>query len=462
MKGTPYVTKEAILKRALEIKGIPLRDIDKTGRLSIGKGAVGVTIEENWFGYPPNSESEPDFPEAGVELKAIPYVHVKKEIRAKERLVCNIINYMEEYKRTFETSSFLHKCQTILLMPYESFPNIPKGDFFIAAAILFSFPEKDLIQIKQDWEAIIAKIRAGKADELSERDTMYLAACTKGSKATDLRYQPFSDRKAKQRAYSLKASYMTQILRHYVFGEEESPQIIKSVEELRKNTFEEYVVSKIRPFYGKTEDQLRAIFGVKSNAKHINEILLARMLGVKGRISKTEEFQKANIVPKTIKVGKNGKIKESMSFPEFDFVALSKETNWEESVLYEYLSATKFMFVIFRVQEDGKSVFEKCMFWTIPDEDLKEVEKVWKRTVDTLNEGVILTPVKRISKKDPTKFDVIMLNNLPKASENRVAHVRPHARRSTDTMLLPDNRRMTKQSFWLNHTYIEKQIKDKT
>ena len=67
MEGTYYKTKEAVLRRAQELKGIPLHDIDKTGRLSTGKGGIGTTIEENWFGYLPNSESEPDFPEAGVE-----------------------------------------------------------------------------------------------------------------------------------------------------------------------------------------------------------------------------------------------------------------------------------------------------------------------------------------------------------------------------------------------------------
>ena len=32
VEGTQYVTKESILRRAQEIKGIPLRDVDKTGR----------------------------------------------------------------------------------------------------------------------------------------------------------------------------------------------------------------------------------------------------------------------------------------------------------------------------------------------------------------------------------------------------------------------------------------------
>jgi len=128
MEGTEYRTKESILRRAQEVIGIPLKDVDTTGRLATGKGAIGTVIEESWFGYSPNSESEPDFPEAGVELKVTPYLRGRNGIRAKERLVCNIINYMEEYDKTFHTSAFWHKCETILLMSYEHLLDRPKGD----------------------------------------------------------------------------------------------------------------------------------------------------------------------------------------------------------------------------------------------------------------------------------------------------------------------------------------------
>ena len=151
LEGTVYTTKESILKRAQEAIGIPLKEIDSTGRLSTGKGAIGTVIEESWYGYTPNSESEPDFPEAGVELKVTPYVRTAHGIRAKERLVCNIINYMDEYKKTFKTSAFWHKCNTMLLMSYEHLYDVSKGDYTIDAAVLFSFPEEDLVIIENDW-----------------------------------------------------------------------------------------------------------------------------------------------------------------------------------------------------------------------------------------------------------------------------------------------------------------------
>ena len=448
MEGTEYVTKEAVLRRALEAIGIPLREIDKTGRLSTGKGAIGTVIEESWYGYSPNNESEPDFPEAGVELKVTPYVRGKNGIRAKERLVCNMINYMEEHCKDFHTSAFWHKCNTMLLMSYEHLKEIPKGDYTIDRAVLFSFPEEDLPIILHDWETIMDKVRSGRAHELSEGDTMYLAACTKGANANSRTDQPFSDIPAKTRAYSLKSSYMTQILNRYIFGDIVSTKIIKDPEILRKRSFEEYVIQKISKYYGLTQRQLKEMFDIDSTAKSLNDMLLSRMLGISGRIASTEEFQKANIVPKTIRIQRNGRIKESMSFPTFDFIELSKEEEWEESEFYNYLAPTKFMFVIFEENDGGEYVFTRVKFWNIPSADLDEVGRVWQMTVKAIREGVILTPSPRgIS------------NNLPKQADSPVAHVRPHAKNAADTLPLPDGRQMTKQCFWLNNSYIEQQVK---
>lgn len=464
MEGTTYMTKGAVLKRAREIIGIPLKEIDKTGRLKTGKGAIGTTIEESWYEYTPNAEAGPDFSEAGVELKVAPYIRGKKGIRAKERLVCNIINYMEEYSKTFYTSAFWHKCQTMLLMSYEHRDGVPKGEFTIDEAVLFRFPEEDLAIIEKDWEIIMSKVRAGQAHLLSEGDTYYLAACTKGATAESVREQPFSTVPAKQRAYSLKAAYMTSVLTRYIFGSQESERIVKDWRVLQERSFDQYVIDKISPYIGMTQDELKSRFGVKSTAKNLNEMLLARMLDVKGNIASTDEFKKAGIIPKTIRVRRDGTIKESMSFPAFDFIRLSRETVWEESELYNYLSPAKFLFVIFREDERGGLVFDRLKFWNIPADDLEEVRRVWERTVQTIREGVQLrcTPHR-------------VINDLPKRLESPVAHVRPHSSLSfyeledgtrfgtgtfADANRLPDGRWMTKQCFWLNNTYIAEQIKN--
>ncbi|MCD8210811.1 MAG: DNA mismatch repair protein MutH, partial [Prevotella sp.] len=447
MEGTVYKTKESVLHRAQEIINIPLGDIDTTGRLSTGKGAIGTVIEESWFGYRPNNDANPDFPEAGVELKVTPYFYNKKgEISAKERLVITIINYMTEYLKTFEESDFWHKSETLLIMSYEHLKNVPKTAFTISKAILFSFPEEDLLIIKDDWGKIIAKIKAGEAHLITEGDTMYLVACPKGATSKTLREQPFNTIPAKQRAYSLKQKYMTMILRKYIFGKDESERVIKDWHVLEHKNFEQYIVEKLVLYYGKTQEQLKEIFGINSSAKNINELLLAKMLDVKGKITCTTEFQSACILPKTIRIQKNGHIREDMSFPSFEFIKIIKET-WEDSKLRNYLEPTKFLFVIFQENEDGELVFNRVMFWNMPAKDLEEVRRVWERTISIIKEGVKLYSDGRVVK-----------NNLPKKSESPIAHVRPHARNANDTCLLPNGEVMSKQCFWLNNKYIERII----
>ena len=240
---------------------------------------------------------------------------------------------------------------------------------------------------------------------------------------------------------------MTGILNSYVFGNEKDEHIIKDWHELEKTTFEECVIRRLSAYYGKTQAMLKKQFEIESTAKNLNEVLLSKMLGVEGKIAYTEEFQNASIVPKTIRVQQSGHIKESMSFPTFRFTEIIKET-WEDSEFRNYLEPTKFLFVIFQENPFGEYVFQRVLFWNIPSEDLEEVRRVWERTVQIIKEGVQL------------RFDgKVMRNNLPKQSESRVAHVRPHARDMSDTYPLPDGRSMPKQCFWLNRTYIEDVIK---
>lgn len=464
MEGSPYLTKGAVLRRAQEIVGVPLGEVDKTGRLATGKGAVGTVIEESWFGYRPNSDAEPDFPEAGVELKATPYVRTPEGVKAKERLVCGIIDYMTEHAKTFEDSSFWHKCAHMLLMSYEHRADVPKAAFTIDRAVLFSFPQEDLPIIQRDWETIMGKVRRGEAHLLSEGDTFYLAACTKGKNAKQsAREQPFSPIPAKQRAYSLKPSYMTRILNTYIFGDAPCERIVKDWRLLAERPFEDYIAEELRPYLGMSQRQLMERFGVTGTPKHLNEILLSKMLGIQGKVSATEEFQSASIIPKTIRIQRDGTIRESMSLPPFDFIELTQET-WEESALRDLLAPSKFLFIMFREDAAGRYVFDRARFWNIPEDDLEEVRRVWERTVQTVRRGVRLSP-------SPCG----MRNDLPKQSESPVAHVRPHASRSfyvledgtqfgsggpADARQLPDGRWMTTQSFWLNNTYIRRQIED--
>ena len=152
-----------------------------------------------------NSRAEADFVNLGLELKVTAIKeNKKKEFSAKERLVLNIINYEEDYKDSFDNSAFWQKNKNLLIVFYLYKDDLDKKEFPIVKSVLHEFDPADLEIIKQDWQTIINKIKQGEAHNISESDTMYLAACTKGVNANSVRKQPFSAIPAKQRAFLLK------------------------------------------------------------------------------------------------------------------------------------------------------------------------------------------------------------------------------------------------------------------
>lgn len=421
-------------------------DVDEKKR---NKGNLGQIIEEKFFHYECNSDSRADFHDAGVELKVTPYkINKNGSISAKERLILTMIDYFSVVNESFEDSHMWRKSRLILLIYYLWQQDIKQNiDYKIGYSRLFTPPEQDLMIIKHDYQVIVEKIRAGRAHELSEADTLYLGAAPKASTSADRRKQPFSDELAKPRAFAFKNSYMTYVLNTYILPGKQTYEPIMSDE--TSDSFEEYVTGKIAGYRGRTVGDLCMEFDIdiEKKPKSLEAMLAYRILGIKG--NRAEEFEKANVVVKTIRVGSNGKIKESMSFPAFKFKELLQE-EWEDSTFGNYLRETRFLFVVYKFDENGELRLKGSQFWNIPYDDLEnEVKQVWEKTVDVIKEGLRVDIVNGVRR-----------NNLPKASENRVSHVRPHAQNANDTYELPDGRMYPKQCFWLNNSYILSQLDD--
>ncbi|XJS10918.1 Sau3AI family type II restriction endonuclease [Aerococcaceae bacterium WGS1372] len=450
---------DELLAIAMSAEGKQIREFDINNRLKAkrNKGGIGQIIEEGLYGYEVNSTSEADFAELGVELKVTPVkINKNKTLSAKERLVLNIINYMEEVSYTFETSSFWKKNEKLMLMYYLWESEISRAEYRIIKSVLFTYPEEDLEVIKNDWEIIVGKIRAGKAEELSEGDTMYLGACTKGASSKSLRDQPYSDVKAMQRAFSLKQSYMTVLVRKHINNEE----IVSftSSEELSKKSLETILNERFEPYIGMNVIEISQKIGYKINPSNKSTIanMISAMLGIKGtKLDKIEEFAKANIQFKTIRLEPNGLPKEHMSFENVDFDSWISEP-FENSQFYKRFEQTKFLFIIFQFKETQKEnhkrvpYFKNVVLWNMPEKVIQsELKDMWSQGRITLEKGVKLIPTnKGIS------------NNLPKATENPVTHIRPKARKAADTVKLPDGQFITKQAYWLNREYIAEIVKN--
>lgn len=174
---------DSIINHAKKLKNTSLRQAcsDEIDHADFkGKGSFGQLLEKFYFGYEPNSNAEADFLEAGLELKASPLKTLKNgDIRSKERLVLNIINYLEVHKEDFENSTFLKKNAHLLLVFYLYEKDKNLLDYVIKLVDGWKYPDEDLAIIRHDWQTINQKIKDGKAHELSEGDTFYLGACTK-------------------------------------------------------------------------------------------------------------------------------------------------------------------------------------------------------------------------------------------------------------------------------------------
>ena len=84
------------------------------------KGKLGQLIEEKYFHYRCNSDSDADFKEAGVELKVTPYkINKNGKQVAKERVSLTMINYMDVVEESFFASHLWKKCGLILFVWYQ-------------------------------------------------------------------------------------------------------------------------------------------------------------------------------------------------------------------------------------------------------------------------------------------------------------------------------------------------------
>lgn len=451
---------KSIVNYAKNLKGQTLRqacgsEIEKHGYK--GKGNFGQILEKYYFGYEPNSDAEPDFLEAGLELKTSPLKTLKNgEYRSKERLVLNIINYLDVHKEEFETSSFWKKNAHLLLVFYLHDRDLDLLDYLIKLVEGWQYPNDDLKIIKQDWEFINKKIKDGKAHELSEGDTFYLGACTKGSTAAkSFRNQPFNEKQAKQRAYSLKQGYVNHIIAN--IAKEETAiygKIIKKITVLESDkSIEDIVVSKFKPFYDKSTQQIENELHLNLNKKaksyfaSLTNTILGLELG-----QKIEEFEKADIIVKTIRLKESDLPKEDISFPTFKYKELI-EMLWEDSD-FKTILESKFFFVFYQYQNE-KLVLRKVKFWNMSQTDILEAKSVWDSMVRVVSDGKI---VREVTDKNIRK------TFFPKKTENRISHVRPHAKNREDTYPLPFSDQLTglmeytKHCFWLNASYVRDEI----
>ena len=449
----PYDIKDvnSIFEYSKGLLGKSLRDFVRDEyKPKKGKGSLGQMVENIYFLLETNNYVGADFSDAGMELKCTPLRKSKQdELLIKERLVCNMINYCDVVKDDFEHSHFYLKCQLMLLLFYLHQSNCDNLDLEFVFSVLWKLPEKDLLIIRHDYDVIIDKIRQGKAHELSEGDTMYLGACRKGQKGESLMKQPYnSEIDAPRRAFSLKMAYMRTILEYVVNSGKNAVSNIKgakselvSTQALRKHTFDQILLGRFKPYIHKGYEHIAKLKEVDISNNPKNKFsMIANAIAASEKcsnVNRSEEFLKAGLTMKTIRVQANGNIREAMSFENIDYIEVAECEDWFDSRLYE-LYSSRFVFVIFREQNAGRGdyVLDDVFFWTMPPADLAHAEEYWKHI------------------KESVLSDHISEEYWWKATDRRKFHVRPKAQKASDLAPTPDGKEAKKFCYWFNNDYV--------
>jgi len=447
----------SILSYSKTIENKKLADVIGEARVDYNlknKGSLGQVIERDFFGYAINSRREADFVDADVELKVVPVKKIKPRqkseqlikkmgLSVKERVVLSIINYSDTINQTWETTDLHHKLDKILMMFYLYEKDINIYDLEFILSELWEPLQKDLPFLKRDWEFIKSKIEAGKAHELSEGDTFFLGACTKGASRKSLVSQPNNDVPAMQRAFSLKRSYVDHIFNHLMESSESNDSLPLDVYD--------NILYQFRKIQYLSIEELRIKYNLNINrgAKHFLYMVVSHLFNSLLGIS-ANEFNDKNVSEieiKTVLLKHNNVPKENMSFEQIAYDEII-EDEWETSEFRSKFENKKLLWVVFKTNKTYKSQKElklsdifllDAFYWNMPNEDLDgDVKDLW---LDTVN---------KIKRYD---FD-----HFKKSSETKVAHIRPKAQNSKDLSVLKGGITAPKKSFWLNSKYVAKQI----
>lgn len=434
---------------------------------SKGKGKLGNLVEEKYFGYKVNSRKEADFKEAEVELKVSPLKRIgvkekskllreKEGFSAKERIVLSIINFFQVADEDWENNSLFKKCKELLLMFYIYEKDKLPEELIFRIISLWKPSEEDMKVIENDWKIINEKIKDGKAHEISEGDTMYLGACTKGSTAEkSKRKQPFSNELAQQRAFCYKSSYVNfiieELLENEIYREKPKKNVAKNIDTEGSKTFDKVVLEKFSRLENMNIIEIKNLFNIERErkAKHyirlITEDICKVLFGDK--LSKLDEFKKADIEMKVIVTQPDGMPKESMSFEQIDYCNIVTQ-EWEDSDIKSKFENKKFLWIIYKAtrhyskQEElnlNEIIFDRAMFWNMPISDLEEsLSYVWNDTVEKIRLGDY--------------------ENFIQISDGRKVHIRYKGKDNKDKAVTIQGHMERKRCFWLNNDYVKSQI----
>lgn len=353
-----------------------------------------------------------------------------------------MINYMNIINEEYEFSKLIFKNKKVLIIWYKYEDNTNYADMEIMDYQLYDLSQDEEI-IKNDFYIIKDMVVKGEAHNLSEGQTSYLGACTKGADSSKTRPQPNNEKEAKPRAFCLKNSYMTGIFRSLLFGNQINTEIATF------KTIEEYVFNILKHYIGKTQlEMYNMITGedyTNKIPKNISKMISDRLIGKDEELEdKNELFKKTTYIIKNLPVYPNNEPVERMSFRNLRISEFEK--NWEESDWKQYFEEVTLLVICFEAEnnkvKNGYRKLKEIKTISFTDEDLEAIEKAYGMVQDAIkNENIDLLPY-------PNSYEKQIIEIAPKGIKGDDAY---HNFFKNDT---------TKTTFMLSKNFIEKKLKN--
>lgn len=414
---------ESIERFAKRLIGRTLREAlqaDRGLRASLGKGGFGEDLERLYFKLPRSNESRPDFGEAELELKSSPLKRLKDgRLVPKERVSLSMIDYSRIVDEEWETSAFLKKNKHILFVFYLFEDGIDNHlDYTVKYVGRWTIPDECMPLLAKDWRHIQTLLKVAGPGALSSKLTDHLEAIKKGSKGATAK-----------RAFAFKPSFVAKYILPRVSWSQ--PILPLDYDERAVQDVSAAIRRIFEPHFGLTAREIAERICPTANpkAKNFHAHVTKAILGL------DPDNGIEDVTVRSIRLDHRKAVpREHVSLPYFRYLDLAQQ-EWESSDL-RHLLRKPFLFVVY--QEDapgGRRVLTDVRLWVMPEGDREdEVRRVWDETVRRIREG--------------------RADDLPKASESPVCHVRPHGRDSHDRLPTPANGMLVKKAFWLNNTYV--------
>lgn len=477
-------TREELDKIFSQVVDKTLGEVDKKSIFERTKkhpkitGIAGDVVEQSILGYPADSNQRPDLFVDGedIELKTTGIKKSKKDkehdFEAKEPMSITAVSPDRIIYEEFETSSFWHKLEKMLLVyyHYDSEVTVRAADyanFFIKGYEFHLFDEEEAKRLENDWLIVknfISSLHKNYENPKQEYPRI----------SSELRKQlmmidtapkwPNSPR------FRLKRSTVSTMVQRY-FGQkfEKLDEDYSSYKELdaQLNFF-------TAQYKGKNIKEILKLLDIPTKlgksldvSKSVTEQIVTRMFGASSKkMGKIELFSELGLVPKTITQTKEGTRTEDTKLFKVDFDEwMDRGKNFEESTLYSDFSEKQMLFIIFEEQRSGDKLLEnkflgfKRIIW---EESLimNEIFLVWNDVRTKIFHNELKETIKL--DKDGNPFinkngEVSTAINFPK-SRDFDFFFRGTGADSKDKPIVINGIRMYRQHIWVKGSIILKML----